>query len=210
MKALYLNLCIDKLLRQICVAIWEGNKMRRILEFFMYWNSRLQRALIHEFLFLFYVVLRENNLTWEILSLHFCPCTRCWYLARPWFCRRTQFSKADCWQFQFPVADANLLYFFPLGNFLFPSVRSVQGLSSWEMHVADSEAKCTKRKQSRCKLRHRHLAYRFDVSVTSFAGQCSCPQSEVFVQRWNSANVTGICCVLWESSHLHQCVIWKK
>lgn len=84
------------------------------------------------------------------------------------------------------------MYFFPLGNFLFPSVRSVRGLSSWEMHVAGSEAKCTKRKQSRYKLRHRHLAYRFDVSVASFAGQCSCPQSEVFVKCWNSANVTGI------------------
>lgn len=35
MKALYLNPHIDKLLRQICILIGEGNKMRTILEFVM-------------------------------------------------------------------------------------------------------------------------------------------------------------------------------
>lgn len=63
MKALYLNPHIDKLLRQICILIGEGNKMRTILEFVMDWKSRLWRAPIPEFLFLYSMLFWEKR-TW--------------------------------------------------------------------------------------------------------------------------------------------------
>lgn len=79
------------------------------------------------------------------------------------------------------------------------------------MHVAGGRAKCTKRKEARYELRHRHLADRFDGPVTSSAGQCSYPQSEVFVKHWNSENVTGISFAEHlERSHLCRSVFERK
>lgn len=162
--------------------------MRTALEFFMQWNSRLWKSSDPWILFLYFILFWDKIAwPWEILSLHFCPT-----LLNP----NSADALGSARLLAVPVSCSKGKPFVlsPFGqfSFFFPSNRSVWGLSSWEMHVAGGRAKCTKRKEPRYKLRHRHLADRFDVSVTSSAGQCSYPQSEAFVKCWNSENVTGI------------------
>lgn len=209
MKALYLNPYADKLLR-LRFASWFGKVVKWEQPWSFSWNEipDSEELWSLNFIFLLYFVLRENSLTWEILSLHVCPTADT--LLNP--NSADVLSSARLLAVPISCSRGKPFVLSPFGQFsFFPSNRSVRGLSSWEMHVAGGRAKCTKRKEAQYKLRHRHLADRFDVSVTSSAGQCSCPQSEVFVIHWNSENVTGISSAEHlESSHLRSSVFERS
>lgn len=181
MKALYVNPCKDKLVRLRFASLFG-----KVTKWEQHWSFSCNEIPDCEelwslnFISLLYFVLRENSLPWEILSLHFCPAADT--LLNP--NSADALSSARLLAVPVSCSKGKPFVLSPFGQFsFFPSNRSVWGLSSWEMHVAGGRAKRTKRKEPRYKLRHRHLADRFDVSVTSSAGQCSYPQSEGFVKR---------------------------